>query len=120
MDLSVAVPEAKVSKEVLEPALESVTRLNERMIEKGEVPTAEDAIDHDGVRWKPEPPGAERFDHAGLVMRRKWGDCDDLAPWHAASLRVTGEDHGAQAIVYPSGPGRWHAVVRRSDGSIAA
>jgi len=118
VDLSVAVPEAKVSKEVLEPALESVTRLNERMIEKGEVPTAEDAIDHDGVRWKPEPPGAERFDHAGLVMRRKWGDCDDLAPWHAASLRVTGEDHGAQAIVYPSGPGRWHAVVRRSDGSI--
>jgi hypothetical protein len=118
VDLSVAVPEAKVSKEVLEPALESVTRLNEKMLDAGEIPTAEYGIDHDGIRWKPEPPGAERFDHAGLVMRRKWGDCDDLAPWHAASLRVTGEDHGAKAIVYPSGPGRWHAVVRRSDGSI--
>ncbi len=118
MDLHVAVPEAHVTKEVLEPALEAVTQLNEHLLEAGEVPTAEDAIEHDGIRWKPEPPGAERFDHAGLVHRRKHGDCDDLAPWHAASLRVTGEDPGAQAIVRPSGPGMWHAIVRRSDGSI--
>jgi len=52
------------------------------------------------------------------VMKRRWGDCDDLAPCHAASLRASGEDPGATAIVKRSGPKTWHAVVKRSDGSI--
>src|SRR5207245_4868469 len=65
-----------------------------------------------------EPPGQEHFDHAARVMQRKWGDCDDLAPWHAASLRHSGEDPGAQAVAHRSGPNRWHAVVQRSDGTI--
>jgi hypothetical protein len=41
-----------------------------------------------------------------------------LAPYHAASLRHSGEDPGATAIVRRSGPNRWHAVVQRTDGSI--
>jgi hypothetical protein len=86
------------------------------MLEGGEVPLFRDAVDR--VRWKPEPPGDECFDHAKVVLGRGWGDCDDLAPWHAASLRVTGEDPEAKAIVKRSGPQRWHAVVQRGDGSI--
>jgi len=116
MRINVAVPEPYVEAPVLDAALEGVTRLNERLIESGDVPTFAEAVNR--VRWKPEPPGAEHFDHAAVVLGRGWGDCDDLAPWHAASLRVTGEDPEAEAVVKRSGPNRWHAIVRRSDGSI--
>lgn len=116
MRINVAVPEAHVDRPVLDAALEATTRLNEAMLEAGEVPPFHEAVGR--VRWKPEPPGQEHFDHAALVLGRGWGDCDDLAPWHAASLRVTGEDPDATAIVQRSGKKRWHAVVQRSDGSI--
>jgi hypothetical protein len=115
--IQVAIPEAHVEAPVLDAALEATTRLNESMLKSGSVPTFDDGL-KSGIRWKPEPPGAEHFDHAHEVMTRKWGDCDDLAPWHAASLRHTGEDPGARAIVRRSGPRRWHAIVQRSDGSI--
>ena len=116
MRINVAVPEAHVSRPVLDAALEGVTKLNESLLEDGEVPPFRQAAER--VRWKPEPPGDEHFDHAGVVLGRGWGDCDDLAPWHAASLRTTGEDPGAKAIVKRSGANRWHAVVKRSDGTI--
>lgn len=117
MRVKVAIPEAHVSKPVLDAALESVTRLNEQMLASGEVPSFERGLRY-GVKWRPEPPGDEHFDSADRVMARKMGDCDDLAPWHAASLRHSGEDPGAEAVVRRSGPKRWHAVVQRSDGSI--
>ncbi len=117
MRISVAIPESHVDAPPLDAALEAVTRLNETLLKTGEVTTAREGI-RKGVLWKPEPPGDEHFDHAGTVSKRGWGDCDDLAPWHAASLRHTGEDEGATAIVQRSGPQRWHAVVRRSNGSI--
>lgn len=118
MRVKVAIPEEHVSKPVLDAALESVTVLNEQMLANNEVPTFERSLRKDGIQWRPEPPGDEHFDSADRVLRRKMGDCDDLAPWHAASLRHTGEDPGARAVVRRSGPKRWHAVVQRSDGSI--
>jgi hypothetical protein len=117
MRIQVAVPEAHVSADVLNAALEPVTRLDEQMIREGRVPPFDRAL-HYGVKWKPEPPGGERFDHAGIVMQRRHGDCDDLAPYHAASLRTSGEDPGARAVVRRSGPNTWHAVVQRSDGTV--
>lgn len=116
MRVNVAIPETHVSAPVLDAALEAVTRLNEALIKSGAAPTFKEALPH--VRWKPEPPGAEHFDNAAIVSARGWGDCDDLAPHHAASLRLSGEDPGAKAIVVPSGPQRWHAVVKRSNGTI--
>lgn len=118
MDVRLAVPDATVSADVIDPALEAITRLNQKLIARGQAPTFHDALSR-GLRWRPEPPGAERFDNASIVAARGWGDCDDLAPMMAASLRHSGEDPGARATVYPSGPGRWHAVVQRSDGSIS-
>ncbi len=118
MDLRIAVPEQHIDADVLDAGLEALTRLDKRLLHEGTVPTFHEALKAGAVRWKPEPPGAERFDHAKTVLQRGWGDCDDLAPWRAASLRATGEDRGAQACVYKSGPQRWHAVVRRSDGRI--
>lgn len=116
MRINVAIPEANVKKPVLDAALEAVTRLNEELIKSGASPTFKEQLQGPGVKWKPEPPGAEHFDHAGIVARRGWGDCDDLAPWHAASLRVKGIDPGAKAVVVRSGPNRWHAIVERSSG----
>jgi hypothetical protein len=117
MRINVAVPEASVSAPVLDAALESVTRLNEQLLADGAVPTFDKALKK-GIVWKPEPPGEEHFDHAGVVVRRGWGDCDDLAPYEAATLRHTGEDPDAKAIVRRSGPKRWHAIVQHGDGSL--
>lgn len=103
---------------VLDAALESLTRASAPMIQRGIVPTFARALKAGRVRWRPEPPGDEHFDLPQTVLKRGWGDCDDLAPWHAASLRASGRDPEAAAIVRPSGPGRWHAVVERGDGSI--
>lgn len=117
MRLNVAVPEPHVSAPILDAALEATTRLNQSLLKSGELEPFD--MSAPGVRWRPEPPGdGEHFDHGLMVQGRGWGDCDDLAPWHAASLRVTGRDRGAKAVVRKSGPSRWHAVVQRSDGRI--
>jgi hypothetical protein len=111
------MPDAQVTPEAINSALDSVTRVNEQLIAGGKVPLAREAIQM-GAQWSPEPAGEESFDHAGIVMVRGWGDCDDWAPYHCAGLRVTGEDPGAQAKVVRTGPNMWHAVVQRSDGSV--
>jgi hypothetical protein len=118
MRLVVGIPEPHVSREVLEPAAEAVTRLDEQLIERGEVPTFHQALDKGLVKWRPETPGDEKFDHARTVLNRGHGDCDDLAPWRAASARATGEDPGARAVMLRRGPTLWHCVVQMSDGKI--
>ena len=115
MRIQIAVPEKHVSKPVLDAALEAVTRLNEQMIRAGDSPTSMQLLE-DGAIWKPEPPGQEHFDHGAKIAARGDGDCDDWAPLHAATLRVTGKDPGAIAEVRKSGPKRWHATTTLSDG----
>jgi len=114
--IQIAVPEAHVTKPVLDGALEAVTRLNQQMLQAGATPTDTELIAR-GAKWKPEPPGQEHFDHGAVIASRGHGDCDDWAPLRAARLRVTGEDRGARAVVRKSGAKRWHATVIRSDGS---
>jgi hypothetical protein len=118
MRIRLAIPDRLVTPEALEAALEATTLANEQAIRRGEVPHAEDAI-RKGVLWKPEPfLDGEHFDLAHVVTQRGWGDCDDLAPYLAGSLRATGEDPGARSRVYKSGPDRWHVVTETSDGEI--
>lgn len=120
MRIRLAVPEQlhpDDAEPALNAALEAVTRASEPMIASGAWPTFHEGLKR-GVRWKPEPPGDEHFDLAPTVLKRGWGDCDDLAPWHAATLRADGRDPAARAVVLRSGPKRWHAVVQRSDGRI--
>lgn len=111
------MPDSAVTPEAINSALDSVTRVNEHMLIQGLVPLAAEAIAQ-GVQWSAEPPGEESFDNAQEVWRRGWGDCDDLAPYHAASLRVTGVDPGAAAKVIRTGPNTWHALVQRSNGDV--
>lgn len=116
MRLRIAIPEVAIRADVFDAGLETTTRINEALMRSGRAPTFTQARDA-GVEWRPEPPGEEHFDHAAIVAARGWGDCDDLAPMRAAELRVSGQDPGAAAIAVPSGPRKWHAIVRRSDGS---
>jgi len=114
--IRLSIPEEHVEPEVINAALEAVTRLDEHMIRSGESPTSHELV-ASGAKWRPEPPGDEHFDHGKTIAARGWGDCDDWAPLHAATLRASGEDPGASAIVVPSGKNMWHAIVQRSDGS---
>lgn len=121
MRLRLAVPSELNRDETaatLDAALEAVTRAAEPLVARGVVPPFSTALRAGRFRWKPEPPGDEHFDLPQTVLRRGWGDCDDLAPYYAASLRASGADPEASAMVRPSGPGKWHAVVQRSNGRI--
>lgn len=117
MRIKIGVPDEHVTAEVIDPALEAVTRLNEHMIRSGQTPTSHELIAR-GAKWRPENMGDEHFDHGGTIATRGWGDCDDWAPLHAATLRSSGEDVGAIARVIPSGPNTFHAIVQRSDGTV--
>lgn len=118
MRIRLAIPDRLVTPEALEAALEATSLANEQAILRGEVPPLTEAIKK-GVRWKPEPfTDGEHFDLAHQVTARKWGDCDDLAPWLTGELRATGQDPGAISRVYKSGPDRWHVVTETSSGEI--
>ena len=41
-----------------------------------------------GVRYEEEPPGQEDWQDVPTCLRMKVGDCEDLACWRAAELRV--------------------------------
>jgi hypothetical protein len=117
MRIRVSVPDEHVTPEVVEPILEAVTRLNEHMLASGQTPSSRELIAR-GAVWRPENMGDEHFDHGGTIASRGWGDCDDWAPLHSASLRASGEDPGARTIMRASGPSTFHAMTQRSDGSI--
>ncbi len=119
MRIRYAIPDGAVTAPVLNAALETSTRANHSLLERGQMPLATEAIRKGRVKWRPENfQDGEHFDLGHQVHIRGWGDCDDLAPWLAAELRATGQDPGAQAIAKRSGPKRWHAVVQSSDGNI--
>lgn len=74
-----------------------------------------------GVRYAREPSGAERWSSAPLVLWRGAGDCEDLACWRAAELRMHGDV--AARVVSTSqqlSPSRrlFHVLVRRGDGRL--
>ena len=117
MRIRIAVPDEHVGADVIDPVLEAVTRLNDHMIQTGQTPTSHELIAR-GAIWRPENMADEHFDHGGTIASRGWGDCDDWAPLHAATLRASGEDPGARATVIPSGPNTFHAIVKRSNGTI--
>jgi len=119
MRIRLAIPDSLVGAATVSPVLESVTKLNQALLRQGLVPRLSTLIRRGKVRWKPEPRGhGEHFDSADTVTARGWGDCDDLAPYWAAELRETGVDPAAKVTIKRTGAHRWHAIVRRSDGSI--
>ena len=109
---AVAAIHVPISASFYEAAIEGVTRVDEEMLRSAHFPRLYES----GVQYRKEDKDTWR--HADDVLCSGWGDCDDLSPWRAAELRVSGEDPKAYVYVYRSGPRRFHAVVARGDGRI--
>jgi hypothetical protein len=73
-----------------------------------------------GVRYEEEPPGRDEWQDIPETIRRREGDCEDLACWRLAELRVRSLEHAlpfVKCTVF--GPRTvYHVAVRRSDGRI--
>lgn len=68
-----------------------------------------------GVRYTRDDPD-ERWQLPSETAARGGGDCEDLASWRCAELRLGGES--CRVVVRRTGPTVLHAVVERGDGSI--
>jgi transglutaminase-like putative cysteine protease len=68
-----------------------------------------------GVKYSARDP-QERWQLPSETMARGRGDCEDLATWRAAELRLRGEP--ARVVVRRTGPRVLHAVVMRADGRV--
>lgn len=110
--MSDAVFHIPSSGDAYRAALEGLARLDEYIIGTGVIPRLYDS----GARYKKEPRDTWR--HALDVSRQGWGDCEDLAGYRVGELRVSGEDPGATIDTYRTGPRRFHAIVRRTQGVI--
>ena len=127
----------------LQIALEGLTQIDEwqirrslRRAEKGESETVLPPLYASGVVYREEAPGREDWPDIPKVLGLGWGDCEDLAAWRAAELRVAGvecepvikwqwidrETMIAQGYPAAKLPGRgvWlvHCCVRFPDGSV--
>lgn len=70
-----------------------------------------------GVKYKSQPVGCEHFRTIPAILAAGSGDCDQLAPWRAAELRVR---YGIRATpeVRRMGKNLWHVYVRYPDGRV--
>lgn len=100
------------SRAALEAATTGLVALNRFILSRTQLPALFDA----GVRYKAETSRPEHWRTADQIFGKGYGDCEDLAAWRAAELQLRGE--AARVVVYRTGPKRFHAVVRRGDGSI--
>lgn len=100
------------SRAMIEGALEGLTRANVIVLRGLNLPY----LYSSGVAYRREPAGREDWLTADQTYKRKFGDCEDLAAWRAAELRLEGIP--ARAAVLRTGRRRFHAVVRWPDGTI--
>src|SRR5271155_1932538 len=73
-----------------------------------------------GVPYVVEPPGRDNWQDIPRTLALKEGDCEDLATWRIAELRVR---HGEDALPHITAKKigdftLFHILVRRGDGSI--
>ena len=74
-----------------------------------------------GVRYAEEPPGQEDWQDIPTTLKLGWGDCEDLACWRAAELRVRHNVQAEPTFIWklrPNGGYLYHILVRYPDGRI--
>ena len=79
-----------------------------------------------GVRYEVEPEGRDEWQDIPDTLMRRTGDCEDLACWRVAELRVKGGEPEATTHIsvstIPAQSGTlqtvYHITVRRADGRI--
>jgi hypothetical protein len=74
-------------------------------------------VKESGVVYANQPRGCERFLTVPAIMARGTADCDQLAPWRAAELRVR-DGIKAMPEVRRMSKNLWHVYVRMPDGSV--
>ena len=110
--------ELPASPETLTAALEGLTATNAVMMRRAqELGGQWPPLYESGIRYVAEPSfgNLQKWPNAAQVLLAGQADCKGLAAWRAAELRLAGEP--AIAYAYESGPQRYHAVVRRADGT---
>lgn len=80
----------QVSNVVLEALLECLVQINVAMMKSRPFPD----LYRSHVRYKQEPLGEENWRDAAIVLATGFGDCEDLAAYRVAELRVK---HGVPA-----------------------
>jgi hypothetical protein len=106
--------------EVIKPVLEATVQINREYLRAN--PSTPNLYDS-GVRYQNEPArinqnGIEMFDIIPVMLRRGWGDCDDLAPWRVAELQERFGEPASIRIQWKARPGRgklYHVLVRRGN-----
>lgn len=78
------------------------------------------ALYESGVKYQREPAGREIFKTIPMIMRDGQGDCEDLACWRVAELRMSGEPANIAIRKYtkPGAPVLFHILVQRGNGLI--
>lgn len=97
--------------------LEALTLVNVAWLrERGEVPSLYES----GVLYEEEPQGRDDWQDIPETLSLRVGDCEDLACWRLAELRVRFRENArpfVKCAVY--GPRTvYHVAVRRADGRI--
>lgn len=66
-----------------------------------------------GVRYRREGTGKEQWQTIEQMLETRYGDCEDLAAWRCAELRML----GIRAVPWFSKRGKtWHVYVRYPNG----
>ncbi|HRI72506.1 MAG TPA: hypothetical protein PK156_50065 [Polyangium sp.] len=74
-----------VAHEVLNSMLECLVQMNVALMRSSRFPP----LYSTHVRYRQEPLGDENWRDAAIVLRDGFGDCEDLAAYRVAELRVT-------------------------------
>lgn len=107
MLVTVNVP---ASRACLTAMLEGLTLLDMVLMEQaGGLPPLYES----GIRYRPEPPGRERWLNANEVLAVGVADCEDLGAYRAAELRRQGIP--ARAVAIRTGRKKFHTVVLLPD-----
>lgn len=110
--------QSRVLGHAIRDILEATVKINRFYMRLHHVPPLYES----GVRYREEPDGqVEEFATIPVVLKRKVGDCDDLAPYRCAELLESGEPAQIRLIWKKSritGKRMYHVVVRRGDGTV--
>lgn len=112
------MPGGGIDPAMLDILLDALTRIDMVwLLRHPETP----GVYQSGVRYQEEPPGAEDWADIPTCLALGWADCEDLACWRAAELRVR---HGVEAKAFaecqmqPDGSRLYHIMVSLPDGSV--
>jgi hypothetical protein len=97
--------------------LEALVAANEAFL--GQHPETP-ALYASGVKYVEEPPGRDNWQDIPRTLELREGDCEDLACWRIAELRVRGREYARPFVRHQNVGSRvlYHVAVLRGDGHI--